>query len=428
MNYLEKVMIFDFWGTKNITIDFNPGINFLIGVNGSGKTTVINMIAATLNADFYTLDRLPFRKIEIQLKKVRGRSKPSIVVQKKLRKKSPYPAIKFLIKDKVSGVPTSYDLDELEEERVYRRMPPEYFHRHPSLLKKIGRGASSHINNLVNLSWLSIHRTTPPHRSHEERSFESSVDRKLDDLSNELLKYFSLLSKKSNDETEKFQKSIFLSLLADEGEDQLLSATKKLNIDTEKTSLIDIFQAFGLSESAYGRRVETHYKAFADSMSKLKNKKSIFINDLNSLLGSWRIHSVVQEWNKSVDKQSKIYETRDTFLSILNDILIKKSVSINARNELEILTDTGKKLSIKHLSSGEKQLLILLGKALLQQNTPWIYIADEPELSMHVKWQENLIHYLLRINPNAQVVFATHSPDIVSIYGNNVFDMEKVVL
>ena len=428
MNYLEKVIIFDFWGTKNITIDFNSNINFLIGVNGSGKTTVINMIAAALNADFYTLDRLPFRKIEIQLKKVRGRTKPSIVVQKKLRKHSPYPGIKFLIKDKASDVPVSYDLDELEEERVYRRMPPDYFYRHPSLIDKIGRGVSSHINNLVNISWLSIHRTTPPHRSHEERSFESSVDRKLDDLSNEFLKYFSLLSRKSNDETEKFQKSIFLSLLSDEGEDQLFTETKKLDIDTEKTSLIDIFQAFGLSERAYSNRVKNHYKTFAGSMSKLKSQKEIYLRDLTSLLGSWRIHSVVQEWNKLVDKQSKIYETRDTFLSILNDLLIKKRLFINARNELEILTDTDKKLSIKHLSSGEKQLIILLGEALLQQKTPWIYIADEPELSMHVKWQESLIHNLLKINPNAQVVFATHSPDIVSIYGDYVFDMEKVVL
>jgi energy-coupling factor transporter ATP-binding protein EcfA2 len=84
-------------------------------------------------------------------------------------------------------------------------------------------------------------------------------------------------------------------------------------------------------------------------------------------------------------------------------------------------------LPLKELSSGEKQLLIILGEAVLQGNTPWLYIADEPELSLHVDWQEKLIRSLRGLNPNAQIIFATHSPDIVSTYGENVFDMEKIL-
>ena len=47
MNYIEHVEINGFLGSRDVTINFNNDINFLIGVNGSGKTTVINMIAAT---------------------------------------------------------------------------------------------------------------------------------------------------------------------------------------------------------------------------------------------------------------------------------------------------------------------------------------------------------------------------------------------
>lgn len=108
-------------------------------------------------------------------------------------------------------------------------------------------------------------------------------------------------------------------------------------------------------------------------------------------------------------------------------MLQRKSLKINEKNELIVKTSSNETLSIKQLSSGEKQLLIILGSALLQEKSPWIYIADEPELSLHIDWQEKLITNLRRINPKAQIVFATHSPDIVSVYGDRVFDMEKIL-
>lgn len=44
-------------------------------------------------------------------------------------------------------------------------------------------------------------------------------------------------------------------------------------------------------------------------------------------------------------------------------------------------------ISLTALSSGEKQLFILLTEALLQRECNYLFIADEPELSLHVKWQ-----------------------------------------
>ena len=62
MNKIDKVEITGFWGNREININFFSDVNFFIGVNGSGKTTVINIIASALTADFTTLDRLPFQK------------------------------------------------------------------------------------------------------------------------------------------------------------------------------------------------------------------------------------------------------------------------------------------------------------------------------------------------------------------------------
>ncbi|WP_236514203.1 AAA family ATPase, partial [Pseudomonas tremae] len=81
----------------------------------------------------------------------------------------------------------------------------------------------------------------------------------------------------------------------------------------------------------------------------------------------------------------------------------------------------------EELSSGEKQLLIILGEALLQQSAPYVYIADEPELSLHVSWQEQLTGAISQLNRNAQIIFATHSPDIVGVHSESIIDMERLL-
>lgn len=63
----------------------------------------------------------------------------------------------------------------------------------------------------------------------------------------------------------------------------------------------------------------------------------------------------------------------------------------------------------------------------MQEGEPVVYIADEPELSLHVKWQEMLTDAISELNPDAQIVFATHSPDIVSDKTDNIINMELLL-
>lgn len=65
------------------------------------------------------------------------------------------------------------------------------------------------------------------------------------------------------------------------------------------------------------------------------------------------------------------------------------------------------------LSSGEKQILIILTKTLIQNQAPHIMIMDEPEISLHFDWQKRLIEYVILLNPNLQLIVATHSPAMV---------------
>ena len=100
---------------------------------------------------------------------------------------------------------------------------------------------------------------------------------------------------------------------------------------------------------------------------------------------------------------------------------------MNDDGQLTVFRDQGVnqdgQLSVGQLSSGEKQIVILLSAALLRQNTPVVYIADEPELSLHVKWQSKLLQSLLSIGGTMQVVVATHSPDIAGKFRDRIVEL-----
>lgn len=68
---------------------------------------------------------------------------------------------------------------------------------------------------------------------------------------------------------------------------------------------------------------------------------------------------------------------------------------------------------IKELSSGERQVLIVLTYLAFLAGEKSIFVIDEPELSLHVKWQEQLIEALTELRPSGcQIILATHAPEI----------------
>jgi ABC-type multidrug transport system ATPase subunit len=79
--------------------------------------------------------------------------------------------------------------------------------------------------------------------------------------------------------------------------------------------------------------------------------------------------------------------------------------------------------NMEHLSSGEKQMLSLLGYCMLCKNT--IIFIDEPELSLSVDWQRLLVPMLLEFSNGNQYFMATHSPFIYAMYADKDIFLEK---
>lgn len=104
---------------------------------------------------------------------------------------------------------------------------------------------------------------------------------------------------------------------------------------------------------------------------------------------------------------------RETFYDVADELFgVTEKTVVREGNEI-LFHQYGDTLSVDSLSSGEKQMLIILLTVLSQQNQPAVLIMDEPEISLHIEWQQKLIATVRRLNPNAQLFLTTHSPAII---------------
>ncbi len=109
--------------------------------------------------------------------------------------------------------------------------------------------------------------------------------------------------------------------------------------------------------------------------------------------------------------EASAYKTM--FLDLVDDLFSETGKRIDrTSNELSFL-QFGEQLSPYKLSSGEKQMLIILLTALTQDRQPYVLFMDEPEASLHFEWQKRLIDMVLQLNPNVQIILTTHSPAVV---------------
>lgn len=414
MMILTAVSITGLWGSKELRLTLHPDVNFLIGPNGSGKTTVINLTAAALTADFPTLDRLRFDQITLDLKEGDSGKSLQIRVLRTFDPQRRFSSIRYVIRDGAEERAISLD----DEDRFGAPV-----RRHG--VRRLREVILEELSSRVNVRWLSIHRTTTRTRGRddEDDSYESTVDQKLDELGHELIRFFSKISSSVESESEKFQKTVFTSLLyATTSRWDLVQSVQQLDLGEEKSSLKEIFIKLGVPEHSFSDQLDQHFDLVASALTQ----RDLSSDFLIALVSMRSIHRVVLDWRKTVERQREISKPKDDFLVLLRAMMPTKAFTVNDHNELQV-TVGQLRLALAQLSSGEKQMLILLGEALLQERQNWVYIADEPELSLHVKWQEMLTDNLRQINPQAQIILATHSPDIVGPHKNRVLDMEDLL-
>lgn len=307
-----------------------------------------------------------------------------------------------------------------------------------SRMRMSARSAYSYLkekmHNLISISWLSITRSS---ENAERRPDESDVDLKLRHLMRLVVSYKLQLETRVNDRAKKFNEDIVSLLLYNSEYDSLpnneeIKQLMDITDEELRTSLHQVFSFFGDARTL-SIDIEKHVESIRNLKSIFTTQKTLNASELLPLALLKRTFKMQSLTNEYQNDRALINEPIKNYTDIVSVFIKDKSIEFNESGEPMIfLKKQGDKerrrLLLSSLSSGEKQLLILLTETLLQQKQSFVFIADEPELSLHIEWQRNLIPSIRKLNPNAQIVFATHAPEIAGNYSNRLINMEKITI
>ncbi|EOV0146335.1 ATP-binding protein [Vibrio vulnificus] len=431
-------------------IDFNKDVNFLIGSNGSGKTTAIKMIKALLSPSLKDLVSISFESCKLTIERY-GKSK-SIEIVRTSKKSNEFTASydgehhTFIFPEHLQIDVIEYnvernenllmELDALSDNPVFnkiRRLPTPIF---LGVDRKNGNGnmfpqrvyreafiSPSHQRNIVKgllgnaliETQLMIQDSYKGIRNLEEK--QGGVLR--DSI---LRSSFKFSSFNPEDLTVQDKKWMQANQLINKKAEINRALRKITNVDDSLSNELDSFFD-SLEKLLYELRTSGDDAGF--SLNWLMNQAQIKrISDLVDVIDSYdrKIQDIYKPVNEFASTINKFFIDSDKRISI--DPVGRILVHINNRKQI---------YSVDCLSSGERQLLIIIANVLFNKYrnslSPKIsvIIIDEPELSLHMRWQEMFSEIILETSPETQFILATHSPDIVGDLTDKCKKVRKVI-
>ena len=119
--------------------------------------------------------------------------------------------------------------------------------------------------------------------------------------------------------------------------------------------------------------------------------------------------SMLKDLRAAMHKQERI----DKFFDLINSLFLMTGKTIDIDDKNRVIFRKGRQIiDMEKLSAGEKQILLLLFTLFLMEDRSTVLLLDEPEISLHIEWQDRLIQLMLDLNPNCQIIMTTHSPNI----------------
>ncbi|MBM6961112.1 ATP-binding protein [Bacteroides caecigallinarum] len=110
---------------------------------------------------------------------------------------------------------------------------------------------------------------------------------------------------------------------------------------------------------------------------------------------------------------AEISKPKTKFQNLIDELFAETGKKINRKSNEILIEQDGDILTPYKLSSGEKQMLVILLTVLVQDNAHCALFMDEPEISLHIEWQQRLITLIRSLNPNVQIILTTHSPALI---------------
>ena len=125
---------------------------------------------------------------------------------------------------------------------------------------------------------------------------------------------------------------------------------------------------------------------------------------------------------------AEVSRPKALFQDTIDQLFSETHKTIDRRSNEIQFEQNGEVLTPYQLSSGEKQMLVILMTVLIECGQPYALLMDEPEISLHIEWQQQLITLIRRLNPRAQIILSTHSPALIMDGWNDVVtEVEEII-
>lgn len=182
------------------------------------------------------------------------------------------------------------------------------------------------------------------------------------------------------------------------------------------------------------KKLESQYKEFAQYrlLPKFSGKEILAavssVPPSNTSIMIKVLDPYLESLKKKLEAMTEVYMRVNSFVSIINRFLTNKKLFFNLHSGMTITANDGASLEPAMLSSGERHLFLLFCNSLVAVDRPSIFIIDEPEISLNIKWQRRLLDSLLECtgdNP-VQYLFATHSIELLAQHRGQVAKLENI--
>lgn len=452
---LEHFIANDVRGYLHFDIEFKDSLTFLIGINGAGKTTALKLLLGLLTPSYRDLNQIEFSTAELVCVVDTDNKKLIISAEKKDN------VLTLSLSKTNEGITTNH-IELLPFDLMgNREFENENFKRLSDSFKSLL--VVQKIESLSTPLFLGLDRQTISNRmiSREYRNHiynrntninfdqNDAVNMALYEVQGLLYDFTRQIAKRQPELSKDFQNKIFTDSFTFhkfKGNDipnyvdefkKIIKRKDELNKAVDSLRLADEFSE---KVNDYFDKIQETLTAFEkndfDDTDNKINPKNVHAY-LDWMINSYqlnRIDEIVQFSNEYQTKVQKLTEPIVRLQESVNMFLAEgnKKMLVTGEGELKIIINTNGKTranSIFELSSGEKQIIVMFAHLIFcrNKNKHSIFVIDEPELSLHLSWQEIFVDALYKASPETQYVLATHAPAIISKVEREIFcvDLSK---
>jgi predicted ATPase len=391
---------------KPVSYEVDRHINVFFGPNGSGKTSILKILDSAMSDDATTVASTSFADARVLIYSLQY-TKEVLLTYKKTPSSH----------DEKTDIAVEIETSEvfLQEKPSRSEEPAEGWKMHPELIAPGTRRRRQWAHLYLPTSRLYMDR----HQIADEMYFRSTqrgrvktavIEDNLDKnfaSSLQILwrtKFSDILGRVRTIQQDALQ-NIFLDALAPEGTER----PKRDGRPVQQRSF-DADRAFERMSSFLKRQSDKRVRqalGSKDTFSKRYARET-------------RLRHIVNQIDLVESRIESEMKPVEEFSGLIKRLFISgKSISFDGP-QIVVETDDHEVIGLERLSSGEKHLIRILIAAIDAGDST--LLIDEPELSLHIDWQRELISNIRTLNPNCQLIFATHSPEIMTdIPDRNIF-------